>query len=46
MSIKIMDDGKCQVHELDGCMFGLARKNGKPIKKPWKMLSWNTRVGI
>ena len=33
------------MHELDGCMFGLAGKNGKPIKKPWKMLSWNTRIG-
>ena len=43
--IRLMDDGMCQVHELDGCMFGLAAKNGTPIKKPWKMLSWNTRLG-
>ena len=42
---KVLNDGKCEVHELDGCMYGLVGKNKMPIKKPWKMLTWNLPVG-
>ena len=41
----VLKDGKCQIHELDGCMYGLVGRNKRPIKKPWKMLSWNLPVG-
>ena len=42
---QVLNDGKCEVHELDGCMYGLVGRNKKPIKKPWKMLTWNLPVG-
>ena len=43
---EVVHDGTS--HEFDGCRYGLKQRYAKkplPIKKPWRVVSWNFELG-